>query len=130
MKKSRYTDPHIAQLLRTVETGIPVGAVCRQLGVSEATFLVCAKEVPDLDMNEFRWVRWLQEEEWLLKALVAALASASRCMSRTERWSRAATPSRVSHAHWRGHHTFTSTTAAIIPMMTVKRAINRSQLVC
>jgi putative transposase len=38
MKKSKFTEEQIAYGLRQVEGGAPVPDVCRQLGVSEATF--------------------------------------------------------------------------------------------
>ncbi len=39
MKKSKFTEEQIAYALRQVEGGTPSADVCRQLGVSEATFL-------------------------------------------------------------------------------------------
>jgi putative transposase len=38
MKHSKFTEEQIAYALRHAESGTPVGDVCRQLGVSEATF--------------------------------------------------------------------------------------------
>ena len=38
MKKSKFTEEQIAYALRQVESGTPPADVCRQLGVSEATF--------------------------------------------------------------------------------------------
>ena len=38
MKRSKFSEEQVAYALRQVESGIPVGDVCRQLGVSEATF--------------------------------------------------------------------------------------------
>jgi putative transposase len=38
VKKSKFTEEQIAYALRQVEGGTPVADVCRQIGVSEATF--------------------------------------------------------------------------------------------
>ena len=38
MKGKRYTDEQIAFALRQAEGGTPVADVCRQMGVSEASF--------------------------------------------------------------------------------------------
>lgn len=38
MKRSRFSEEQIVYALRQVESGTPVGDVCRQVGVSEATF--------------------------------------------------------------------------------------------
>ncbi|NYI00647.1 transposase-like protein [Cupriavidus plantarum] len=38
MKRSRFTEEQIAYALRLAESGTPVADVCRQLGVSEATY--------------------------------------------------------------------------------------------
>jgi putative transposase len=40
MKKSKFTEEQIAYALRQVESGTPPADVCRQLGVSEATFYI------------------------------------------------------------------------------------------
>jgi len=44
MKRSRFTEEQIAYALRQAEAGTPVADVCRQLGVSEATFYVWKKK--------------------------------------------------------------------------------------
>src|ERR1035437_4186672 len=38
MKRSKFAEEQIAYALRQAESGTPVGDVCRQVGVSEATF--------------------------------------------------------------------------------------------
>ncbi|RJR50708.1 MAG: hypothetical protein C4576_04910 [Desulfobacteraceae bacterium] len=38
MKRSKFSEEQVAFALRQVKAGSPVGDVCRQLGVSEATF--------------------------------------------------------------------------------------------
>ena len=40
MKRSKFSEEQIAYVLRQVEAGSPVADVCRQVGVSEATFYV------------------------------------------------------------------------------------------
>lgn len=40
MERSKYSEEQITYALRQVESGTPVGDVCRQLGISEATFYV------------------------------------------------------------------------------------------
>lgn len=38
MKKSRYSDSQILKILRQAENGIPVTELCREHGMSSATF--------------------------------------------------------------------------------------------
>ena len=38
MKKSRFTDSQIIVALKRVEAGLPVPDICRELGISTATF--------------------------------------------------------------------------------------------
>jgi putative transposase len=40
MKKSRFTEEQILFALKQGEAGKPVGGVCWQMGISEATFYV------------------------------------------------------------------------------------------
>ena len=43
MKRSRFTEERISYALGQAESGTPVADVCRQLGVSEASFYVWKK---------------------------------------------------------------------------------------
>ena len=52
MKRSKFSEEQIAYALRQVEVGTPVGSVCRQLGVSEATFYVLKKRYRHLGLGE------------------------------------------------------------------------------
>jgi len=63
----------VAYALRQAESGTPVGDVCRQLGVSEATFYIWKKRYGHLGVSEVRRVRHLEEENSRLKRLVADL---------------------------------------------------------
>lgn len=52
MKRLRFTDEQCAYALRQAECGIAVPDVCRQLGVSEATFYVWKEKYANLGMSE------------------------------------------------------------------------------
>jgi putative transposase len=73
MKKSRYTEEQIAFALRQAESGTPVADVCRQMGVSEASFYVWKKKYGKLGLTEIRELRQLRDENVRLKRLVADL---------------------------------------------------------
>ena len=73
MKKSRFTEEQIAYALRQAEGGTPVGDVCRQLGVSEATFYVWKRKFANLGVTELRKLRMVEEENARLKRVVADL---------------------------------------------------------
>ncbi|SCY62418.1 Transposase [Legionella micdadei] len=43
MKKSRYTEPQIVKILKEVEAGRLVKEVCREYGISDATYYNCCR---------------------------------------------------------------------------------------
>ena len=73
MKKSKFTEEQILFTLKQAEAGQPVGDVCRQMGVSEATFYVWKKRYGNLGLLEVRELRQLRDENARLKRLVADL---------------------------------------------------------
>jgi putative transposase len=73
MKRSRYSDEQIAYALRQADGGTPVADVCRQLGISEATFYIWKKKYANLGTSEIRELRQLRDENAKLKHLVADL---------------------------------------------------------
>ena len=74
MKKSRFTEGHIAFALKQAETGTPVADVLRRMGISEQTFYRWKKLYGGLGTGELRRLRQLEEENRKLKQLVADLS--------------------------------------------------------
>lgn len=74
MKRSKFTEEQIAYALRQAEAGTAPADVCRQLGVSEATFYVWKKKYAHLGVSELRRLRSLEDENARLKRLVADLS--------------------------------------------------------
>ena len=73
MKKSRFTEEQVAYALRQADAGTPVADVCRQLGVSEATFYIWKRKYANLGVSELKKQRLLEEENGRLKRVVADL---------------------------------------------------------
>ena len=73
MKRSRFSEEQIVYAIRQAESGTPVGDLCRQLGVSDATFYAGKKKYVDLGVSEQWRLRQLEEENSRLKRLVVDL---------------------------------------------------------
>ncbi len=74
MKRSKLSEEQVVDTLRQAEGGTPVGDLCRQLGVSDATFYAWKKKYAHLGVIELRRLRLLEEENSRLKRLVADLS--------------------------------------------------------
>jgi putative transposase len=74
MKRSKFSEEQIVYAIRQAEGGTPVGDLCRQLGVSDATVYAWKKKYAHLGVSELRRLRQLEEENSRLKRLVADLS--------------------------------------------------------
>jgi putative transposase len=74
MKKSKFTEAQIIYAIKQSETGIRVDEICRQLGISTATFFNWKKKYGELGVSELRKLRQLEEENSQLRKLVADLS--------------------------------------------------------
>src|SRR5690606_23827373 len=74
MKKSKFTEAQIVFAIKQSETGTRVEEICRQLGISQATFFNWKKKFGGLGVSELRKLRQLEEENDQLKKLVADLS--------------------------------------------------------
>lgn len=73
MKKG-HTEEQILRALHQAESGTKVADICREHGVSEATYYVWKKKYSGLGLSELRELRQLREENAKLKRLVADLS--------------------------------------------------------
>jgi putative transposase len=71
MKKSRYTESQIFQILKEAETGIPVSDLCRKHGMSNATFYKWRAKFGGMDASAMRRLKELEEENARLKRMYA-----------------------------------------------------------
>lgn len=74
MRKSRFTEEKIIGILKQAETGMTVASLCRQHGMSDATFYKWRSKYGGMDESEARRLRGLDEENQRLKRLVAEQA--------------------------------------------------------
>jgi putative transposase len=70
MKKSRFSEEQIAYALRLAESGTPVVDVCRQIGLSEATYYTWKKKYADLGVTEVRRLKNARGRELVKEAFV------------------------------------------------------------
>ena len=52
MKRSKFSEEQVAYALRQAESGTAVADVCRQLGISEATFYIWKKRFGHLGVKD------------------------------------------------------------------------------
>jgi putative transposase len=71
MKKSRYTDSQIMDALKRVEAGIAVPDLCRELGISSATFYKWRAKYGGMDTSMMVRMKELEEENRRLKRMYA-----------------------------------------------------------
>ena len=69
MKRSKFSEEQIVYAIRQADAGTPVGDLCLQLGVSDATFYAWKKRYAHLGVSELRRLRQLEEEHSWLKRL-------------------------------------------------------------
>lgn len=81
MKRSKFSEEQITYALRQHEAGMAAEELCRQLGVSQATFYAWKKKYAHLGVTELREMRQLREENARLKRLVADLTLDKQILS-------------------------------------------------
>lgn len=74
MKKSRFTESQIVSAIKQHESGRKTEEICREYGISKATFYQWRKEYQGMEASDLRRLKALEEENRKLKRMYAELA--------------------------------------------------------
>jgi putative transposase len=71
MKRSRFSDTQILAILKQAESGIPVPQLCREHGISSATFYNWRSKYGGMDASLMKRLKELEAENKRLKKMYA-----------------------------------------------------------
>ncbi len=71
MKTSRYSDSQILLILKQAESGTPVPALCREHGMSNASFYKWRAKFGGMDASLMKRMKELEDENRRLKKMYA-----------------------------------------------------------
>jgi putative transposase len=71
MKKSRFSDSQILSILKQAETGLPIANLCREHGISSATFYNWRSKFGGMDASLMARLKELEAENRRLKKMYA-----------------------------------------------------------
>lgn len=71
MKRSRFSEEQIIAILKSQESGISTADVCREHGISSATFYKWKAKFGGLEVSDARKLKALEAENAKLKKLLA-----------------------------------------------------------
>lgn len=71
MKTSRYTDSQIMAILKQAEGGVPVPELCREHGMSSASFYKWRAKFGGMDTSMIKRLKELEDENRRLKKMYA-----------------------------------------------------------
>jgi putative transposase len=74
MKQSRYTEPQILAILRQADGGVPVAQLCREHGMSSASFYKWRAKYGGMDASMISQMKTVEEENRRLKKMFAELS--------------------------------------------------------
>ena len=71
MKKSRFSDSQIMAILKKAENGVPVPELCREHGMSNASFYKWRAKFGGMDTSMIKRMKELEDENRRLKKMYA-----------------------------------------------------------
>ncbi len=80
MKRGKFTETQIVKALHEEKGGRKADDICREMGISRATFYNWKSKYSGMEVSQLKQLRELQEENRKLKAMYADLALDNRLM--------------------------------------------------
>jgi putative transposase len=74
MKKSKFTESQIIGILRDQDRGLKVSDICREHGISPATFHIWKAKYGGMDVGKLKRMKELEAENSRLKRMFADLS--------------------------------------------------------
>ncbi len=74
MKMTRYSEPQILAILRQAEGGVPVAELCREYGMSNASFYKWRAKYGGMDASMVSQMKAMEDENRRLKRMYADLS--------------------------------------------------------
>jgi putative transposase len=71
MRKSRFSEEQIINVLKEQQAGVPVSDLCRKHGISDATFYTWRTKYSGMEVSDARKLKAVEEENRKLKKLLA-----------------------------------------------------------
>jgi len=80
MRKSRFSETQIVRILKEVQGGRLVKDVCREYGISDATYYQWKSKYGGMEASDIQRLRELEEENRKLKQMYADMSLENRAL--------------------------------------------------
>ena len=80
MRKARFTEHQIIAVIKSVEGGRTVKDVCREAGISEATYYNWKSRYGGMEASDIKKIKDLEDENPRLKQMFADLSLENRAL--------------------------------------------------
>ncbi len=127
MKKSRYTDSQILSILKQAEAGTPIPELCREHGMSSATFYKWRSKYGGMDASLMARMKELEDENRRLKKMYAEERLKAEVISEAmaKKWRSPVSVARWLSTQWRT--TQLASERLAVGLASVRRAIGINQ---